>query len=469
MKPELFWNLGRLAVVLGTLIVAVLFIYTPWHTPETPRECMIEEIRLGLDLCGGVMLTLEVQMDPEKIVTPEERQRTMERVLSVLERRINALGLTEPQIAQAGDTRISVQLPGTTDPTQARQLVGGTALLEFRKVVRVGTPGETPITEELDEEVLRSHLCDRPGSSPAECVQYVVKKEPLMTGDILSRAEVRINPTPGQGGGAILVALTLNEAGARQFRDVILTLRAGQDPMAIILDRVVYSAPVIEKSLQDEARRRAAISEAVITGQFTPEEARLLAAILSAGALPAEISIEQESIVGPTLGRDSIEKGLMASWIAGAAVILFMIFYYRLSGFVATFTLLLNLVVLLGILAGFKATLTLPGIAGIILLVGMGVDSNVLIFERMREELRLGKVTRSAIDAGYQRALATIWDSHVTTLITSLILFIFGTGPIRGFATTLSVGVIVNLFTVLLGTRLIFEFVKMRKAERLSI
>lgn len=469
MKPELFLNWGRLVLVLAALVAALLFIYAPWYTDESPRECMLEEIRLGLDLCGGVMLTLEVQMDPDKIATPDERQKTMERVLSVLERRINSLGLTEPQIAQAGEDRISVQLPGTTDPTQARQLVGSTALLEFRKVAKVGAPGDTPITEELDEEVLRSHLCDRLGSSPAECVQYVVKKEPLMTGDILSRAEVRINPTPGQGGGAILVALTLNESGARQFRDVILTLKADQDPMAIILDRVVYSAPVIAKSLQDEARRKTAISDAVITGTFTTEEARLLAAILSAGALPAEIVIKQESIVGPTLGRDSIEKGLMATWIAGAAVMLFMVFYYRLGGLVANFTLLLNLIVLLGILAGFKATLTLPGIAGIILLVGMGVDSNVLIFERMREELRLGKVVRAAIDAGYQRALTTIWDSHVTTLITGLILFIFGTGPIRGFATTLSIGVVVNLFTVLLGTRLVFEFVKMRKVERLGI
>ncbi|MCS6903283.1 MAG: protein translocase subunit SecD, partial [Candidatus Bipolaricaulota bacterium] len=460
MKPELAWNLGRLVLVTAAIIAAVLFIYTPWHTYDPPPECMIEEIRLGLDLCGGIMLTLEVQIDPTKVVTPDERQKTVERVLSVLERRINALGLTEPQIAQVGDTRISVQLPGTTDPEQARQLVGSTALLEFRRVVKVGTPGEPPTTEEFDEEVLKSHLCDRLGGSPDECVQYVVKKEPLMTGDILSKAEVRINPNPGQGGGAILVALTLNESGARQFRDVILQLKADQDPLAIVLDRVVYSAPVVAKSLQDEARRKAAINEAVITGQFTPEEARLLAAILSAGALPAEIVIKQESIVGPTLGRDSIDKGLTASLIAGLAVMLFMVVYYRLSGLVANFTLLSNLIVLLGVLAGFKATLTLPGIAGIILLVGMGVDSSVLIFERMREELRLGKVARAAIDAGYQRALTTIWDSHVTTLITSLILFVFGTGPIRGFATTLSIGVLVNLFTVLLGTRLIFEFVK---------
>lgn len=469
MKTEVLFNWGRLLLILAAVVASFLFIYTPWQTDEVARECVIEEIRLGLDLCGGVMLTLEVEMDPDKVATAEERQKTMERVISVLERRVNALGLTEPQIAQAGDNRISVQLPGTTDPAQARQLVGSTALLEFRKAVKVGAPGDTPLTEELDEEVLKSHECDRLGSSPSECVQHVVKKEPLMTGDILAKAEVRINPNPGQNISAIYIALTFNEAGARQFREVILQLKADQDLMAIVLDRVVYSAPTIAKSLQDEARRKAAISDAVITGSFSADQARLLAAILSAGMLPAEIVIKQESIVGPTLGKDSIDKGLMATWIAGAAVLLFMVLYYRGSGFIADFTLLLNLIVLLGVLAWFKATLTLPGIAGIILLVGMGVDSNVLIFERMREELRLGKVARSAIDAGYHRALTTIWDSHVTTLITGLILFIFGTGPIRGFATTLSIGVVVNLFTVLIGTKLIFEFLKMRKIERLSI
>lgn len=464
MRPEVLMNWGRFAFVLAAIIGSLLLIFAPWQPPQE-RPCTIREIRLGLDLCGGVTLTLEAQIAPG--TSPEDRQKIMDRSISILETRINALGVTEPLITQAGDTRIVVQLPGTTDPEQARQLVGSTALLEFRKVVKDGPPDST-FTEELDEEVLMGYECAKP-ELKAKCQAYVVKKEPLMTGAVLSKAEVRFNPQPGSGITPIYIALTFNDAGATQWREVILQLKPESDRIAAVLDRVVYSAPTIAKSLYDTARRQSKVDQSIITGSFTADEARLLAAILSAGALPTELKIIQESIVGPSLGRDSIEKGITASWIAGIVVLVFMALYYRLSGFIAIFTQLLNLLVVIGVLAGLKATLTLPGIAGLILLIGVGVDSNVLIFERMREELRLGKVARAAIDAGYHRALTTIWDSHVTTLITALILFIFGTGPIRGFATTLSLGIIINLFTVLIGTRLVFEFVKMRKVERLSI
>jgi preprotein translocase subunit SecD len=464
MKPEVLMNWGRLAIVLGAIAASLLLIFAPWQPPQE-RPCTMREIRLGLDLCGGVTLTLEAQIPPG--TSPEDRQKIMDRSLSVLETRINALGVTEPLITQAGDTRIVVQLPGTTDPEQARQLVGSTALLEFRKVVKDGPPGST-FTEEIDEEVLMGYECAKPELT-AKCQAYIVKKEPLMTGAVLSKAEVRFNPQPGSGLTPIYIELTFNDVGAHQWRDVIIQLKPEADRIAAVLDRVVYSAPTIAKSLYDTARRQAKVDQSVITGNFTTDEARLLAAILSAGALPTELKIIQESIVGPSLGRDSIEKGITASWIAGIVVLVFMVLYYRLSGFIAVFTQLLNLLVVIGMLAGLKATLTLPGIAGLILLIGVGVDSNVLIFERMREELRLGKVARAAIDAGYHRALTTIWDSHVTTLITALILFIFGTGPIRGFATTLSLGIIINLFTVLIGTRLVFEFMKMRRVERLSI
>lgn len=466
MKTDVWMNWGRVGIVIAVIIASVLLIVAPWQG-ETGQErpCVLKEIRLGLDLCGGVMLTLEAQIPP---TTPaEERQKIMDTIISVLETRVNSLGVTEPQITQAGDTRISIQLPGTTDPAQARQLVGSTALLEFRKFVKEGKPGET-FTEELDEEVLPAYECNKPDLQD-KCLSYVVKKEPLMTGAALQKAEVRINPQPSQGVGPIYIGLQFNDTGARDFREVILQLKPDQDRMAIVLDRVVYSAPNISQGIHDEARRKQKIDQAIITGSFTSDEARVLAAILSAGALPTEIAIIQENIVGASLGKDSIEKGIMASWIAGIVVLVFMALYYRLSGFVAIFTQLLNLLVVVGVLAALKATLTLPGIAGLILLIGVGVDSNVLIFERMREELRLGKVTRAAIDAGYHRALTTIWDSHVTTLITALILFIFGTGPIRGFATTLSLGIVINLFTVLIGTRLVFEFLKMRKIERLSI
>ncbi len=464
MRPEVLMNWGRFALVLIVIIGSLLLIFAPWQPPQE-RPCTIREIRLGLDLCGGVTLTLEAQIPPD--TSPEDRQKIMDRSISILETRVNALGVTEPLITQAGDTRIVVQLPGTTDPEQARQLVGSTALLEFRKVVKDGPPDST-FTEELDEEVLMGYECAKP-ELKAKCQAYVVKKEPLMTGAVLSKAEVRFNPQPGIGLTPIYIALTFNDAGATQWREVILQLKPESDRIAAVLDRVVYSAPTIARSLYETARRQPKVDQSVITGSFTADEARLLAAILSAGALPTELKIIQESIVGPSLGRDSIEKGITASWIAGIVVLVFMALYYRLSGFIAIFTQLLNLLVVIGALAGLKATLTLPGIAGLILLIGVGVDSNVLIFERMREELRLGKVARAAIDAGYHRALTTIWDSHVTTLITALILFIFGTGPIRGFATTLSLGIIINLFTVLIGTRLVFEFVKMRKVERLSI
>ncbi|MFN4218031.1 MAG: protein translocase subunit SecD [Candidatus Bipolaricaulia bacterium] len=464
MRPEVLMNWGRFGIIVVIVIASFLLIFAPWQ-PTQERPCTIKEIRLGLDLCGGVMLTLEVQMPPD--ISSEGRQQIMDRTISVLETRVNSLGVTEPLITQAGDTRISVQLPGTTDPAQARQLVGSTALLEFRKFVKSGPPGET-FTEEIDEEVLPAYECSKP-ELQEKCQAYVVKKEPLMTGGVLQKAEVRVNPQPTGGTSAIYIGLQFNDEGARRFRDVILQLKPQQDRMAIVLDRVVYSAPQISQGIYDEARRKPKIDQAVIEGSFTSDEARLLAAILSAGALPAEIKIIQQNIVGASLGKDSIEKGITASWIAGIVVLAFMAFYYRLSGFVAIFTQLLNLWVVIGALAGLKATLTLPGIAGLILLIGVGVDSNVLIFERMREELRLGKVARAAIDAGYHRALTTIWDSHVTTLITALILFIFGTGPIRGFATTLSLGIIINLFTVLIGTRLVFEFVKLRKVERLSI
>lgn len=464
MRPEALLNWGRFALVIGAIVVSLLLIFAPWQPPQE-RPCTVREIRLGLDLCGGVTLTLEAQI-PEG-TSLDDRQKIMDRSISVLETRVNALGVTEPIITQAGDTRIVVQLPGTTDPDQARQLVGSTALLEFRKVVKSGPPGET-FTEEIDEEVLMGYECAKP-ELKEKCQAYVVKKEPLMTGSVLSKAEVRFNPQPGSGLTPIYIGLTFNDAGAHQWRDVILQLKPESDRIAAVLDRVVYSAPTIAKSLYETARRHPKVDQSVITGSFTADEARLLAAILSAGALPTELKIIQESIVGPSLGRDSIEKGITASWIAGIVVLVFMVLYYRLSGFIAVFTQLLNLLVVIGALAGLKATLTLPGIAGLILLIGVGVDSNVLIFERMREELRLGKVARAAIDAGYHRALATIWDSHVTTLITALFLFIFGTGPIRGFATTLSLGIIINLFTVLIGTRLVFEFVKLRKVERLSI
>ena len=284
---------------------------------------------------------------------------------------------------------------------------------------------------------------------------YLVKKRAVLTGDVLTDARVSI----GEFQNAY-VSINFDNTGAKLFERI--TAENVKKRMAIILDNTIYSAPVIQERISG--------GHAQITGSFTTEEANDLAIVLRAGALPAPVKILQDLTVGPSLGQDSIAKGIRSTVIAGIVVIVFMIVYYRMSGAIADFALMLNLVCLLGALAGLNATLTLPGIAGIILTIGMGVDSNVLIFERIREELRTGKPVRPAVDAGYDKAFLTIVDSHVTTLITGLALFLFGTGPIKGFAVTLCLGIAINLFTALVGTKVIFDLRnRAGKIERLSI
>jgi preprotein translocase subunit SecD len=277
----------------------------------------------------------------------------------------------------------------------------------------------------------------------------------MLTGDVLSDARVAI----GQFNDPY-VSVTFDTKGAREFERI--TAENVKKRMAIVLDNTIYSAPVIQERISG--------GRAQISGTFTTQEANDLAIVLRAGALPAPLKIIQDLTVGPSLGQDSIEKGVKSTIFAGALVVVFMATYYRLSGVIADFALALNLICLIGALAALNATLTLPGIAGIILTIGMGVDSNVLIFERIREELRLGKPIRLAVDGGYDKALLTIIDSHVTTLITGFALFLFGTGPIKGFAVTLCIGIIINLFTALVGTKVVFDLMNRRaKVERLSI
>jgi preprotein translocase subunit SecD len=251
-----------------------------------------------------------------------------------------------------------------------------------------------------------------------------------------------------------------NAVGAKQFEDI--TGRNVKKRLAIVLDGNVYSAPVIQEKISG--------GNAQITGSFTMDEAKDLAIVLRAGSLPAPVKTLQNVTVGPSLGRDSIEAGKVAGLVGTLLVVLFMIVYYRLAGVIADFALVLNIVLLIGAMAALNATLTMPGIAGIILAIGMAVDSNVLMFERMREELRAGKTPRSAVEGGYQKAFWTIFDSHVTTLITAAVLFQFGTGPIKGFAVTLSLGVAINLFTALIGTKTVFDVILANKdVKRLSI
>jgi preprotein translocase subunit SecD len=277
----------------------------------------------------------------------------------------------------------------------------------------------------------------------------------MLAGDVLSDARVSI----GQFNDPY-VAVTFDAKGAREFERI--TEEHVKKRMAIVLDNTIYSAPVIQERIGG--------GRAQITGTFTTQEANDLAIVLRAGALPAPLKVIQDLTVGPSLGRDSIDKGIQSTLFAGVMVVLFMAVYYRLSGVIADFALTLNLICLIGSLAALNATLTLPGIAGIILTMGMGVDSNVLIFERIREELRQGRPVRLAIDGGYDKALLTIIDSHVTTLITGLALFLFGTGPIKGFAVTLCLGIAINLFTALVGTKVVFDVMnRHRQSEHLSI
>jgi len=384
------------------------------------------------------------------------RKHAMTQAIEVIRNRIDQFGVSEPVIEQQGKDRILIQLPGVTDPERAMALIGRTARLEFKLVDDSNDPAvflsgknSLPAGEEI---LYGAKVSDRTGISK---IPYLLKSQALMNGDLISDARVSF----GQFNEPY-VSLTFNSSGAKLFDQI--TKNHVKQRLAIVLDRTVYSAPVIQEEISG--------GQAQITGSFSMKEAKDLAIVLRSGALPAPVRILQNVTVGPSLGKDSISAGLHAALIALSLVLVFMAIYYRFSGVVADFALALNILFLMGAMAALHATLTLPGIAGIILTVGMGVDSNVLIFERIREEIRSGKPVRSSIDSGYDKAFLTIVDSHVTTLITAMILFIFGTGPIKGFAVTLTVGITINLFTSLVGTRIVFDLLARRsKIDRLSI
>jgi preprotein translocase subunit SecD len=386
------------------------------------------------------------------------RDDAVRQAVETIRNRVDQFGVAEPTIARQGDNRILIQLPGVQDPDRAKALIGKTALLEF-KLLDEQTPVEQALAGRVPEtsEVLYQRRVDK--ETKAERKQpYVVQKRTLLTGAELTRAEVQADPnSPGNW----QVAIEFTATGARIFGDV--TEQNVGRHLAIILDGSLYSAPRINERIPG--------GRAVITGQFTVEEARDLAIVLRAGALPAPVAILEERTVGPSLGADSIRQGIIAILGSGVAVFVFMLVYYRLSGLIADVALVLNLVILLACMAAFGATLTLPGIAGIALTIGMAVDTNVLIFERIREELRLGKTPRAAIDAGFHRALRTIIDTHLTVMVTAAILYNFGTGPVKGFAVSLFVGLAASLFTAYFFTRLLFDILYMgrRKVQAISI
>jgi preprotein translocase subunit SecD len=399
------------------------------------------------------------------------KDSTINQALETIRNRIDQFGVAEPVVQRQGLKQIVVQLPGVKDPKRAKDLIKETALLEFKMLdedsqLRLELPATIPRDKEAEilsqfegkvpegDQILFERSIEKDTGREYR-IPYLVKKRVMLTGDVLSDARVSI----GQFNDPY-VSITFDSKGGQEFERI--TAANVKKRMAVVLDNTIYSAPVIQERISG--------GRAQITGTFTTQEANDLAIVLRAGALPAPLKIVQDLTVGPSLGQDSIDKGVKATLIAGAMVVLFMAVYYRLSGVIANFALMLNLVCLMGALSALTATLTLPGIAGIVLTIGMGVDSNVLIFERIREELRGGKAVRSAIDAGYDKALLTIIDSHVTTLITGVALFLFGTGPIKGFAVTLCLGIAINLFTALVGTKVIFDLLNQRpKVETLSI
>jgi preprotein translocase subunit SecD len=412
---------------------------------------------------SGYMLTLR------GAAIAQIQETTMTQSLETIDRRINALGLTEPTIQLRGgrnSNEILIQLPGEGDPSRAQRVIKEGGQLELRLL-------EDPVVYSSETEALSKHGGVLPpgtellpgraetrtasGAPPEGEGWYIVSRSAVVTGrDLRSATENRNTSNPGQW----VVDFTLSADAARRFGP-FTQQHIGQQ-MPILLDHRVYSAPTINGRIDDSG---------MIEGNFSQESAHDLALVLKAGALPASIKYLEERTVGPSLGADSIRHGVQASVLSLLVVMIFMLFYYRLSGGNAVLALILNLIILLAALAFFGAVLTLPGIAGVILTIGMGVDSNVLVFERIREELRNGKSPASAVDAGFDKAFLTIIDTHVTTVVSAFFLFLFGTGPIRGFAITLTIGLIANVFTAIYVSKTIFQYhlAKMDRQSELSI
>ncbi len=471
---------------------------------EDLKELNRKALHLGLDLQGGMHLVLEVD---KSRIPPDEARDATDRALEVLRNRIDQFGVFEPTIQKQGSDRIAIQLPGVMDRERAKDIIGRTALLEFRLVEE---PLKTQrILESIDKVAMEAgsllvadtldytarpllslvgrHRSDfvveeRQKSNFEKYINlpeaqklipegqefmwgkqelidgkefrsvFLVRRDAELTGSAIVDAEVGIGT--GDNPNEVRVDLSMT----RQARAKWAAVTGGNvgRRLAIVLDRIVWSAPVIRE-------RIASGSSQIEMGMSPIEEARDLAIVLRAGALPAPVRVIEERSVGPTLGADSIRKGVRSILLGGAVVMLFMLVYYSLSGFVADFALVLNLLFLLAILSGFRATLSLPGLAGIVLTIGMAVDANVLIFERIREELLSGKTVRAAIDTGYSRAFRTILDANMTTLLAAIVLWWFGKGPVRGFAVTLSVGIVCSFFTAILVTRLIFDLATLRR------
>src|SRR6516165_2027108 len=412
-----------------------------------------------LDAVPGDPSSRQLLLKPSAVV--QTKNDTITQAMETIRRRVDALGVVEPEIAEygkEGDYEMVVQLPSVDDPTRVRDIIQSTALLEL-KIVQ---DGPYPTKEAAlaqhggvlppDTILLPGKSESRSDNSPGE-VWYIVNRIAAVTGRDLSGAQ------PGTDeSGRPAVNFTLTRDGAARFAQVT-GANVGR-LLAIVLDNRVESAPVIRNQINDRG---------IIEGSFTPQQTADLSLVLRSGALPASIKYLSEETVGPSLGADSIRHGVVASIVGLCAVMLFMLVYYRGAGINANLALVLNLLILVAALGYFGAVLTLPGIAGVILTVGMGVDSNVLIFERIREELRAGKAVGAAVAGGFEQAFRTIIDTHVITVVSAMILFTFGTGPIRGFAVTLTIGLVANLFTSVFVSRVIFDWELSRRQRHAEL
>ncbi len=424
------------------------------------RQLAQDQIGLTFDREAGVGGSYTFRMKPN--IAVDRRREAVAQAIQTIDRRVNELGVSEPIVAPYGDAgnQVVVVLPGVSDIPRAKEMIGRTALLELKLVEQGPAPDQATLLQATggqippDMEVVPGMSASAPGQ-PGVPSYYLVRRLAAVTGNDLRTARATVD-----GFNQPAVSFTLNSQAAGRFGEITGSNIGRQ--LAIILDNRVESAPVIEGRISNEGQ---------ITGTFTQREVTDLSMVLRSGALPASLTPQHEQSVGPSLGQDSIDAGVQASLAGLVLVALFMLAYYKLAGINAIITISLNLMILLGFMAYVGAVLTLPGIAGFILTIGMGVDSNVLIFERIREEIANGKGARQAVSAGFDRVFVTILDTHIASLIAAAFLFQFGTGPVRGFAATLFFGLISNVFTAVFASRTLFELSLSRKpgTARLSI
>jgi len=412
------------------------------------------------DLTSGAQNGWTMTLKPT--IAQDTKKKAVQQAIETIRNRIDQLGVNEPVIQEhgLGDYQILVQLPGVDDPARVKEIMQSTAMLEIRQAIKGPYPSEQAAMQDNGgvlppDTVLLKGSNGVHGDQDSGEAYWLISRSSAVSGSDLRSADAGTDEN-----GRPDVNFSLTNEGGRRF--AAFTGSHVGDKLAVVLDNRVKSVATIQEQIHDQGR---------ITGAFTPQEVQDLALTLRTGALPAGIKYLQEVTVGPSLGADSIRQGVRAAIFGMAVVMIFMLIYYRAAGINADLALILNLIILLGFLGFSGATLTLPGIAGVILTVGMGVDSNVLIFERIREELRHGKTPSSAVDQGFHNAFRTIIDTHVTTIVSAVILFLFGTGPVKGFAVTLSVGLLANLFTAVFVSRVIFEAVLNRhtRGEALSI